>query len=1234
MRAVSRSDDRRDALSRWNLRMTDSSNDHTPKTSESIGSTEAGWRPNGTPSPADETQPAAASDQQIADELNRAEWMKDRPQTLTPHGSIGSTSFLCLMAVQFLTVLNDNTFKWMAVAIAKPVLGATVALSLGMALFTIPFVLLAVPAGYLADRYSKTRVIRVCKVAEIIIMLLGFAAILSDQIKMLMGVVFLTGAMAALFSPSKSGCIPEQVEESQLSKANGLMGLMTVVPAAFGLLLGYQLAGWIQPTADSDITVASSLPAVVTVLAIAVIGWLLSLGIRPLPAADPTLRMPRNPWAETLTSLRHLESDRPLLRAAMGIAFFWTLSSLALTNMDQLGEADLGLTQDSIGWLGMSLVLGVGIGSMLAGWWSNGHVELGIVPLGALGIAFWSMMLCVAGWYGDTSPDFAFVASCVSLFALGTCAGLFDVPLESYLQQRAEPKHLGQVVSATNFLAFSGMLGVTGLYYVLRNILGLSPSFIFMLAGLGTIPVAAYIIWLLPGATIRFAVWLLSHTVYRVRVYGLEHIPKSGAAMITPNHVSFIDGIMLMMHIPRLTRFIVYADFVNNPKLNWLARIYEVIPIKADGGPKSLIQSLRTAREALNTGSLVCIFPEGQLTRTGQLQAFQPGMLKILQGTGAPIIPVYLHGLWGSSFSFRGGAFFKKRLRLWPHPVSIHFGQPISQPKSAAEVRFAVQELGADAVEIDKPRELTPARHFIRSCKKTLKRVRMADSGGAELTGGRLLASVLALRRVLLRDILSPDEQHVGILLPPTAGCALANLTVTLAGRVTVNLNYTMSEKDINYCVKDAGLKRVITSKKLLEKKPLTLDVPFVFLEDMKEQVRSVDTLLAAIGTYMLPASMLEWCLGLTRVRMDDPITTIYTSGSTGEPKGVVLSQHNMSATVDGVDQVVQIKETDVVLGVVPIFHSLGYTATLWLPMILTPKVVYHTNPLDAREIGKLAQDHGATILFGTPTFLRGYIKRVEKEQFSKLDLVVVGAEKLPVELAEQFRDKFGILPSEGYGTTETSGPAAVNIPDHRCDAVTQKGTKLGTVGKPLPGVVARAVDPVTREPLGMNREGLIEIKGPNIMLGYWNRPDKTASVLKNGWYDTGDMGLIDDEGFLHITGRISRFSKIGGEMVPHLKIEECLLRIMDDPTNADAGIPLAVTAVPDAKKGERLIVLHRPLSKPVSQIIDELSKCNLPNLFIPSQDSFIEVTEIPVLGTGKLDLRAVKQLALERAKV
>ena len=1173
------------------------------------------------------------TNQEVTDELD--DWKESSdlpPRIIAPARPLFSRSFLCLLAVQFLTVLNDGTFRWLVVPLAKPILGPAAALSLGLAGFTLPFILLATPAGYLADRFSKTRVIRICKIAEILIMLAGMAAILSGEMYSLFGIVILTGSMAALFSPSKSGSIPEQVDESQLSQANGLMGLMTVVPAAFGFLLGGQLAAMAKPTSDAVVTISSLTPAAATILGIAVVGWFISLGLDFAPAADATRRFPWNPFTETVNSLKILAADRPLLRAALGIAFFWMLASLAQLNVDQLGERELQMPPDRIGMLGMMLVLGVGAGSVLAGRWSGGHVELGIVPMGAIGMAFWSILLCLSGWWGHTAPNEAFVASCVSLCFLGGSAGLFDVPLEAYLQHRSEPRQLGQVLSATNFLAFTGILGVSVAYYWMIDVQHFSPSFVFLLAGLGTIPVAIYIILLLPGATVRFIIWMASHTIYRLRVQGLENIPKTGPALITPNHVTFVDGILMMINLPRPARFIVYADYVNSPRLNWLARMYEVIPIKSDGGPKSLIQSLKIAREALNQGSLVCIFPEGQLTRTGQIQPFASGMLKILQGTGAPVIPVYLHGLWGSIFSYRGGKFFWKWPRQWPYPVTILFGKPIPEPKDVHTVRFAVQELGAMAMEVSKVRDLPPARLFIRSCKKSMKRPRMADSSGVELTGSRLLASVLALRRVLIRDILAADERHVGILLPPTVACGLANLAVTLSRRVSVNLNYTMSEKDVNYCIRDAGVKHVITSKKFIEKKPFNLDVPFVFLEDMKEQIRGIDRLLAGLGAFVLPASLLEWTLGLNRVQPDDPITAIYTSGSTGEPKGVLLSQHNIAATVDAANQVFQVEESDVVLGVVPIFHSLGYVGALWLPMCLNPKVVFHVNPLDAKEVGRLSQEHGVSILFGTPTFLRGYLKRCEKEQFHKLDLVVVGAEKLPVELAEQFRNKFGVLPSEGYGATETSGPASVNIMDHRSDMIQQKGTKLGTVGRPLPGVVIRAVDPSTREPLGVNQEGLLLIKGPNVMLGYWNRPEKTAAVIKDGWYDTGDMGLVDDEGFVHITGRISRFSKIGGEMVPHLRIEECLSRIIEDPSNTDAGIQVAVTSIPDEKKGERLIVLHKKMTKSVSQVIDELSKEDLPNLWIPSNDSFIEVDEIPLLGTGKLDLRGMKQMALDRA--
>ena len=320
------------------------------------------------------------------------------------------------------------------------------------------------------------------------------------------------------------------------------------------------------------------------------------------------------------------------------------------------------------------------------------------------------------------------------------------------------------------------------------------------------------------------------------------------------------------------------------------------------------------------------------------------------------------------------------------------------------------------------------------------------------MTGGQLLSSVMAIRRVLLREVLGVEEQFVGILLPATAASAITNLAVAMCGRTAVNLNFTTTEADMRHCVKDAQVRHVITSKKMLEKKRFDLGVEFVFLEDLKEKITNFDKIVAGFAAYLIPATMLERTIGLTRITPSDIIAVIFTSGSTGEPKWVMISQHNVSATVNAADQVFNIKRSDCVLGILPLFHCFGYVAAFWLPVCVSAKVVFHFNPLDARQIGELAHQHRATILFGTPTFLRGYLKRCEKEQFHTLDLVVGGAEKMPLDLAEQFLEKFGVQPSEGYGTTETSGPACVNVAEHRSGNTHQKGTKLGSVGRPIPG--------------------------------------------------------------------------------------------------------------------------------------------------------------------------------------
>ncbi|MCH7686933.1 MAG: MFS transporter, partial [Planctomycetes bacterium] len=941
-------------------------------------------------------------------------------------GGLRSRSFLGLLATQFLGAANDNIFRWVVVLTALDDDAKVQALVLGLACFTVPYLLLATAAGYLADRFSKRSVIVGCKVAEIVIMALGIAAMLAGNAYLLFGVVALMGCQSALFGPSKLGSIPEMLKDKHLSTGNGLMGLTTVVASALGTIVGYWL---------SDETNIWQVAAVL--IGVAAAGLLTSFFITRLPIANPNREKTLNPITDTYKNLKLLAEDVSLMRTALGIAFFWLLASLAQLNINPYGGLVLGLDETQIGPLLGILVMGVGLGSVLAGIWSGGKVELGIVPLGAMGITISSLFLYQVG--SSVVPGVAVTAqqayfwSCVWLFLLGASAGLFNVPLAAFLQHRSDVKNRGTILAASNFIAFSFILAASALFYLMQTQLEMSASEVFLVAGLGTIPVIVYVFWLLPTATIRFVVWLLSHTLYRLRIYDRENIPKTGGALLVPNHVSWIDGILILLASSRPVRMLVYADYTKGRFLRGLAKLFDVIPIKAGEGPKAILSSLQTAREAVMNGELVCIFAEGEITRTGQLQPFQRGLLKIIRGTGKPVIPVYLDELWGSIFSFRGGRFFWKLPRRWPYPVSISFGKPLTELETAGEVREAVQNLGVESIERRKEREMIPQRQFVRQCRRKLFSEKIVDSSGTQLTGGKLLAGVLAFKRVLKRDVIAPDEKMVGVLLPPSVGAVIANASLSLMHRVAVNLNYTLSENEIQFCIQQCNIKHVLTSRRFLEKRPINLGhVDVVYLEDLKEQISGFDKCVAFLQTFLLPAAVLERIHGLTRINPDDLLTVIFTSGSTGEPKGVMLSHHNIKSNIDSLNQLLNFTSSDVLLGVLPFFHSFGFTIGLWLILSFDPKGVYHFNPIDSRQIGKLAERHGITIVLTTPTFLRSYLKRCTKEQFSKLDLVVVGAEKLPLDLAKACQEKFGIEPTEGYGTTELSPVAIANVPDHR----------------------------------------------------------------------------------------------------------------------------------------------------------------------------------------------------------
>ena len=640
-----------------------------------------------------------------------------------------------------------------------------------------------------------------------------------------------------------------------------------------------------------------------------------------------------------------------------------------------------------------------------------------------------------------------------------------------------------------------------------------------------------------------------------------------------------------------------------------------------------MLRALRGAGQYLDQGELVCIFPEGQLTRTGMLLPFRRGFERLVKGRNAPIIPVHLDRVWGSIFSFSGGRFLRKLPERITYPVTVSFVAPMASGTPAFEVRQAVQDLGTAAWAFRKAACRPLHAAFIRGMRRHPFRLMLADGMRPHVSGLEALAGAIALARALRPSW--RGQASVGILLPPSVAGAMANFAATLAGRTSVNLNYTGGRAGIESAVRQAGLQTVVTSRTFIERAKLDLPdgVQPLWVEDVAAAIGRGSRLWAFLLALLAPPRLIERACGMgQRPTVDDVATVIFSSGSTGDPKGVMLTHFNVHANVEAVAQAFPIQPKDRLLGVLPFFHSFGYMATLWLAAFHGMGVVFHPTPLEASAIGELVRKYRVTFLIATPTFLQLYLRRCSPEQLGSLRLVLTGAEKLRERLAQAFEDRFGIRPLEGYGTTECAPVIAVSGLGFRAPGFYQPGARRGHVGQPLPGLSVRIVDPDTFEPLPPEEPGMLLVKGPNVMRGYLGRDDLTASVMRDGWYVTGDIATLDEDGFLQITDRMSRFSKIGGEMVPHGRVEEALQEAAGGDVQA-----FAVTAVPDERKGERLAVLHTLDEAAIPALLEKVAVQGLPNLFIPRRDQFVKVEKLPVLGTGKLDLRALKRLAIEK---
>lgn len=743
------------------------------------------------------------------------------------------------------------------------------------------------------------------------------------------------------------------------------------------------------------------------------------------------------------------------------------------------------------------------------------------------------------------------------------------------------------------------------------------------------------LIWLWPALAARLILAVVSRSLLWLHVRGQENVPRRGPVLLVCNPVSYLAWTLIYQACRRRVRFLLLAGWTDRGFPGWvLRRLGAITPRGSD--QTALEQTLDEAAAALARGEVVCLFAEGCRTADGGLLPYHRIFQHITARTPAPVVPVSLQQPQGSLLNLQADRFVYHVPPEWPSPVWVRFGAALPPGTAAGTVRQALQEVSA-ALAIEREPSCRPLhRQFVRMAARRPLRTCWIDSmsPGEDLSYARAYVASVCLTQ-LLRPIVG-DEPMVAVWLPPGRGGAVTNVALALLGKTSVNLNYTAAADAIHSALRQCRCRHVLTARRFTARMPLDAGpgVEVIYLEDLLPRLSRWRKLTTLLSVLLLPGWFLEHVvLRLGSHRADQVATIIFSSGSTGEPKGVMLSHGNVAANVESMVQATHLGPTDRALGVLPLFHSFGYTVTLWAPLLVGATAVYHPDPRQAREIGELCRKHRCTIYLSTATFLRFCLKKCEIDDFRTVRILMCGAEKLPASLALDFQRRFGVLPLEGYGCTELAPAAAANMPDQPFGPLTQVHNKIGTVGPPLPGCAARVIHPETRVPLPLGEEGMLLITGANVMKGYLGKPEATREVILDGWYVTGDIARLDDDGHITLTGRLSRFAKVGGEMVPLERIEEALHEILGTSDRV-----CAVTCVPDESRGERIVVLYvkeqlTPHGFEVHPWCAALSARGLPNLWMPSERDFHAVAELPVLGSGKINLKRVKELALSLAR-
>lgn len=1094
------------------------------------------------------------------------------------------------------------------------------------AVMLLPFIFLFAPAGIINDKFSQDKILKICAGVELILAILTtisyaygifiFAAVLA----------FLMSLQASFYIVARYAYIKKISSQTTIGVANATTQIVIMA----GIIVSVLSVNFIfQNNLEEGMSLAEMLNSFKTLgvlfIFIAFFELVSSFWLVCTPKIInenlKTIAKNSANIKQFKSGLSILKSNKDIYLSILGLGLFWGITGILLAVYPFHINNIISSSPFMINSFLIVGAFGFMFGSFLAKKLSRNHIELGIIPISAIGL-FISLLL---------------FACLESKLALGIClvifgffGGLLVVPLNTIIQFFSHNKNLGKVLAGSNLVQAIFMLGFLGLC-VLFNILDLSSSYLLGFASIILLIGGFLAIKRVPHLFARLILVPIFKSRFNLYMEGVENIPNRGSCLLLGNHISWIDWLILQVACPRPIKFVLPRKLYEQKHLTWFLKIFKVIPI----GDGEDIDSIKIIKDKLNNGEVVAIFPEGHISYNGQLNEFKRGFELIAKDVKTSIVPFYLRGLWGSSFS-RATKHYKLVSSRRKREVIVAFGAPLPNDTKASEVRQKVLELSFSSwdkfIDNQEPFHL----HWLRSAKSNLSKISVVDNIVGSLSNAKFIIAVLIFVKLFKKEL--KGIKTVGVVLPSSAIGSIINMALFAGGKIPININFTQSEDTVDKSIKKAEVSKIITSKKFLQKikeKGFDFDNIFsgkiIFVEDLKPKITKGIKIRAALEAYLAPIWLID-LFDFAPIHLDDTATILFSSGSEGEPKGIELTHKNLLTNVKQVSELLNAGEKECILNSLPLFHSFGLTITTLLPLCEGLKMVSVPDPTDAYEIGKMAARHGATVLFGTSTFFRIYNKnrKLNPLMFKDLRYVVAGAEKLKPEVKRDFRLKFGHEIYEGYGTTETAPVASCNMPNMLDPENLKELTfnRPGSIGMSLPGTIIKIIDPDTNEELPFGESGLIVIGGGQVMKGYLKDPKKTAEVIieidGTRYYKTGDKGYMDESGFIFIVDRYSRFAKIGGEMISLGAVEENVAKVFDSESQF-----IAVN-LPDEKKGEKIILLAKS-DLNLDEIKERISLSNLNALMTPSEIYLVD--DLPILASGKINFTVAKDIAKELSK-